>query len=187
MSFFNLQSAECEKPSLFLSFNIYNQIRAIEKTLIRRNILSSSNLTLEKNIKYMELSNSFFEYTNLCIYNQQQFWGTLLKTKPDVNMFIYYGQFITNNVNNIEEIYQKITDLNKNTNFLSYKYAAFLKNVIHDEVKEYLVLSKIENIGENLYKDINKWNCCNGNNGLDRKSTRLNSSQSGEARWPSAS
>jgi len=174
MALYSAQNATVYRPSLTLQFDIFHQVRIIEYDLAKHISKISKTrrhiIHVDKNIEYMTQLNIFQETAEACIIDHQQYWTLLLDTEPDTTKLFHYGSRITQNVLSIRKVYKNIMDITSTNLAFLYKYALFLKNVIHDDIEAHTIVTKILNSREISGSADKKWNCWEGHSLLIRAS-----------------
>ncbi len=174
MALYYAQSASALRPSLALQFEIFHHTRKIESILnfrITKNMSAKRYVVnIERNIEYVVQINIFEESAEACAHDHHQFWSVLLESEPDTAKLLHYGSKITKGISEIRQVYKSIMDITQNNIAFLYKYALFLKNVIHDDIEAYAIITRILNSRELATSNDKRWNCWEGQTSMLRAS-----------------
>lgn len=175
MALHSLQSAAAANPSILVKFYLFRQMMSIESALRssleeRASSMRQYALNIERNLYYMEQFNSFQDDAEDCITEHQQFWEVVQEAEPDINRLHRFGMRISNRINKIQIAYKNIMGISPNNSSFLYKYALFLKHVIHDDIETHSILNKLKTSTRILIRNYAKWNCWEDKVGLIKAS-----------------
>lgn len=98
-------------------------------------------------IPFFSLENS----VNFAIFKNKQhleFWRELLEENPDIQKLQNLGSKITNTVENTNELFKKLTEMNPNHIKCLEIYGNFLKEIVNDDIEGQRILEKADYVSK---------------------------------------
>lgn len=109
-----------------------------------------SRLNTKEIDRFIRLFNKFMEKLETCMANNITFWTILAGENIDTSQLNAVGNSIFDLMNQIHDLYVKITACDpNNVNFL-YKYGVFLRYVIFDEIFASKIFARIKMLKEKI-------------------------------------
>ena len=153
---YELMITEENKPTIQEEFSIYRYKNQIQLEMIENDIKNTEQRGVDVNVIVLFQNNFviFLSFIEKSVNLHLEFWRELLEENPDIQKLQSLGSKITNSVQQTNQRFKILNEMNPNHINCLEIYGYFLKEIFNDDVEGQRILDKADYILKSTF--INK-------------------------------